>query len=177
MASISRYPVEELQQFSNTRIPGESCLYSSQTAARPLLTTTLLPLYSHGHPAPPTVTSIRLLIPLSCCDDAAPILIASLGGEEKAKEIAGGTRWWQVRGLAGVDANWVANKKDWNRADRMRRNSEASRSRASSFASNGSTPSTAASDSDRSTAVGGDSDTYTADLDPMRCMLYFHGGK
>lgn len=137
--------------------------------------------------APPTVTSIRLLIPLSCCDAAAPILINALGGEEKAKEIAGGTRWWQVRGLAGVDANWVANKKEWNRADRMRKKRDANKSRASSSglaSNNGSGVSSGSgSGSDLPTAATGNdggngaNDTYTPDLDPMRCMLYFHGGK
>ncbi|KAF8317651.1 alpha/beta-hydrolase [Clavulina sp. PMI_390] len=102
---------------------------------------------------PPTVTSIRLLVPISCCDAAAPILIAALGGEERAKEITGGTRWWQVRGIAGVDANWVANKKEWNKAERERRSSQSTK------------------------PTKEDNTTYTPDLDPMRCMLYFHGGE
>jgi len=42
----------------------------------------------------------RLVIPQGCCDATAPIRIATFGGEQKTKEIAGGTRSWQVRGVA-----------------------------------------------------------------------------
>ena len=102
---------------------------------------------------------------MSCCDEAAQILIAALGGEEMTKKIAGGTRWWQVRGIAGVEANWVANKKEWNKAERQH---PASDTRSRSPPSN---PSIDGHDG------GADkNDRYTPELDPMRCMLYFHGG-
>ena len=126
--------------------------------------------------APPTVTSIRLLIPPSCCDDAAAILIRALGGEEKAKEVAGGTRWWQVRGIAGVDANWVANKKEWNRAKRNRDKSEASaRNRASSNPVGSGSDAGAGADP-KAYVESEENGEYTPDMDLTRCMLYFHGG-
>ncbi|KAG9074806.1 hypothetical protein FS749_013604 [Ceratobasidium sp. UAMH 11750] len=59
----SKHTVEELQQFSNTRIP-----------------------------APPWVHNVRVLIPLSCCDEAAPLLLQALGGPEAV----GGSKWWQA---------------------------------------------------------------------------------
>lgn len=33
-------------------------------------------------------------------------------GPEELKRIVGGDRWWQVRGLDGVDAEWVAEEED-----------------------------------------------------------------
>lgn len=38
---------------------------------------------------------------MSCCDEAARYLIKALGGEEVAKQVVGGTKWWQVRGVPG----------------------------------------------------------------------------
>jgi len=102
---------------------------------------------------------------MSCCHEAAQILIAVLGGEEMTKKVAGGTRWWQVRGIAGVEANWVANKKEWNKAARQRSASDTpNRSQPSNPPVNG------------HDNGANESDTYTPELDPMRCMLYFHGG-
>ena len=70
-----RHTVEELQQFSNTRTP-----------------------------SPPWTHVVRLLVPMSCCDDAATYLIKALGGEEVTKRVVGGTKWWQVRGVRGCVA-------------------------------------------------------------------------
>lgn len=64
----SRHTVEELQEFSNIRVP-----------------------------SPITACNPRVLIPISCCDEAANHLISVLGGEERAKKIVGGTKWWQAR--------------------------------------------------------------------------------
>lgn len=47
---------------------------------------------------------MRLLVPMSCCDDAATYLIKALGGEEVTKRVVGGTKWWQVRGVRGCVA-------------------------------------------------------------------------
>lgn len=38
---------------------------------------------------------------MSCCDEAAKIVIQALGGEEMTKKLVGGTKWWQVRGVKG----------------------------------------------------------------------------
>ena len=67
-----RHTVEELQAFSNTRTP-----------------------------SPPWVHVVRLLVPMSCCNEAATYLIKALGGEEVTKRVVGGTKWWQVRGVKG----------------------------------------------------------------------------
>lgn len=64
--------VEEVQEFANTKTP-----------------------------SPPWVHVVRLLVPMSSCDDAAKILITALGGEEEARRITGGLKWWQVRGVQG----------------------------------------------------------------------------
>lgn len=53
-------------------------------------------------------------IPLPCCNKAADILIDWFGPEQ-LKEVVGGEKWWQVRGLEGVQAEWIAMKRDWER--------------------------------------------------------------
>lgn len=49
-------------------------------------------------PSPPWVHVVRLTVPMTCCDDAATYLIEALGGEDVAKRVVGGVKWWQVRG-------------------------------------------------------------------------------
>ena len=61
---------------------------------------------SHMHtPIPPSAHVTRLSVPLSCCEDAARVLIELFGGEREATRILGGVRWWQVR--AGADQGCV----------------------------------------------------------------------
>ncbi|EKM59247.1 uncharacterized protein PHACADRAFT_87660 [Phanerochaete carnosa HHB-10118-sp] len=50
-----------------------------------------------------------VLIPLSCCNRAADLLIDWFGPED-LKHVVGGSKWWQVRGLDGLDAEWVTEK-------------------------------------------------------------------
>lgn len=76
--------VESLQQFTNTHII-----------------------------SPPWASVSPVIIPLSSCNDAADLLINWFSPDE-LKKIVGGERWWQVRGLDGVDAEWVADKKMLN---------------------------------------------------------------
>ncbi|KAF8756499.1 Alpha beta-hydrolase [Rhizoctonia solani] len=83
MEESTKHTVEELQQFSNARIP-----------------------------SPPWVHCVRVLIPLECCDAAAPLLLQALGGPEAV----GGSR-----GVRGVDAQWVAVKRDWRDAEKRRK--------------------------------------------------------
>ena len=52
-------------------------------------------------PSSPYIHLIRVLIPLCICDEAAKVLVQVLGGEGKAREIVGGVKWWQVRGIEG----------------------------------------------------------------------------
>ena len=105
--------------------------------------------------------SIRLLIPLESCNIAATYLIQALGGEEHAAKIAGGTRWWQVRGLKGIDANWIAVKKDWEEAKKERRRRKTQSTDEADDKANGEAEET----------------QYSPEMDPMRCMLYIHGGE
>ncbi|KXN87458.1 AB hydrolase superfamily protein C4A8.06c [Leucoagaricus sp. SymC.cos] len=131
------HTVEELQGFSNTQTPSSP--------------------YTH---------LVRVLIPLSCCDDAAKILVNVLGGEHKAREIVGGVKWWQVRGIEGVDAQWITAKKDWREAKRRRKMCEAQSSH-NATASPGLEPQSEPSNDDG---------TYEKHMDEMRCILYLHGG-
>ena len=78
--------VESLQAFTNTRIP-----------------------------APPRTSVVSDLIPLSSCDRAAKAIIDYFGPED-LKNVVGGEKWWQVRGLNGVEAEWVAMTSDWKKA-------------------------------------------------------------
>jgi hypothetical protein len=53
-------------------------------------------------PSPPWVHVVRTMVPLSSCDEAAPYLIKALGGEDVARQVVGGVKWWQVRGVDGL---------------------------------------------------------------------------
>lgn len=125
-----RSQVEELQQFSNARIP-----------------------------VPPWIHAPRVLVPMSFCDAAAKHIIDVLGGPELCKRLVGGTKWWQVRGVQGVNCQWIAARKDWQEAKRKRKEYEAT---------NKSPP---PADMDPSIVH-----EYTPDMDQMRCLLYAHGG-
>ncbi|KAL1941449.1 hypothetical protein VTO73DRAFT_7266 [Trametes versicolor] len=133
MEAATKHTVEELQAFSNTRTP-----------------------------SPPWVHAVRLLVPMSCCDEAAKYLIKALGGEECTKRVVGGTKWWQVRGVKGVDGEWIVAKKDWQEAKRRQKARESS--------SDGG-PSLDAGQSSQETPA-----TYEPEMDEMRCILYAHGG-
>jgi hypothetical protein len=62
-------------------------------------------------PAPHWTAVSHVKIPLSTCNDAADALIEWFGPEE-LKHVVGGERWWQVRSLSGVDAEWIAEQAD-----------------------------------------------------------------
>ncbi|KDN37665.1 alpha/beta-hydrolase [Tilletiaria anomala UBC 951] len=64
-------------------------------------------------PSPPSATVIGVLIPLSSCDNAARILIEYFGPDD-LQNVVGGEKWWQVRSLAGIEAEWIAQTSDWN---------------------------------------------------------------
>ncbi|KAF9519527.1 hypothetical protein BS47DRAFT_1358130 [Hydnum rufescens UP504] len=104
------------------------------------------------------VRSVRVMVPLSSCRLAAEHLINALGGEEQASRVTGGTRWWQVRGLNGVDASWIVMKKDLESAkkERLRRESVVSAD-----------PKPPGNDK------GGE---FFSDLDSMRCLYHIHAG-
>ncbi|KAF9464372.1 hypothetical protein BDZ94DRAFT_1256294 [Collybia nuda] len=69
-----------------------------------------LQAFTNTHvPAPYWAVVSPVLIPLSSCNHAADVLIDWFGPEE-LKRVVGGERWWQVRGLDGVDGEWITEK-------------------------------------------------------------------
>ncbi|KIP11336.1 hypothetical protein PHLGIDRAFT_21763 [Phlebiopsis gigantea 11061_1 CR5-6] len=144
LEASTKHTVEELQKFSNTRTP-----------------------------APPWVHVVKLLVPMSCCDEAATIVIQALGGEEMTKHIVGGTKWWQVRGVKGVNAEWIATKKDWQEAKRRFKQRGAGRASNDDHARRSTSGST---DSGHEGVPQDAPPDYHPDMDEMRCILYTHGG-
>ncbi|KAG6815607.1 hypothetical protein H0H87_012987 [Tephrocybe sp. NHM501043] len=133
LRTASFHTVEDVQGFANTRTP-----------------------------SPPSVHVVRLLIPMASCDEAAKILVTALGGVESAKRVVGGVKWWQVRGISGVDAQWITAKKDWENAKRRMKMQEKAKGLE--------IPPTGSDEK------AGDSDIYEKHMDAMRCILYSHGG-
>ncbi|CAL1701139.1 unnamed protein product [Somion occarium] len=76
----TRNKVESLQHFTNTHVPA--------------------PYWA-------AVPPVR--IPMSSCNKAADLIIKWFDPED-LKQIVGGERWWQIRGLDGIDAEWVTEK-------------------------------------------------------------------
>ncbi|KAF9534722.1 hypothetical protein CPB83DRAFT_211167 [Crepidotus variabilis] len=71
-----------------------------------------LQAFTNTHvPAPPWAAVSPVLIPLRSCNEAADHLIEWFGPEELRK-VVGGERWWQIRGLDGVDGEWIAEDED-----------------------------------------------------------------
>ncbi|KAF9646179.1 alpha/beta-hydrolase [Thelephora ganbajun] len=140
LSTSSRHTVEELQQFSNTRTP-----------------------------SPPWVRVLRVVVPMSCCDQAAEYLIDALGGESAVKRIVGGTKWWQIRGINGVDGEWIVARKDWQEAKKRAKSMERREKERGTSAQRSTTPDSAPMED---TSDPG----YTPDMDEQRCILYLHGG-
>lgn len=46
------------------------------------------------------------MVPLNTCNKAADILIDWFGPED-LHTVVGGERWWQVRGLDGIEGEWI----------------------------------------------------------------------
>ncbi|KAH8984792.1 alpha beta-hydrolase [Lactarius hatsudake] len=113
-AQLSRdgsHTVEELQQFTNLHAP-----------------------------VGPSSQVVRVAVPQTCCAEAARVLVRAFGGEDEARRVVGGVRWWQVRpGDRGcvacmfpsvavliwvrarrcrIDAEWIMDKRDWKEATR-----------------------------------------------------------
>ena len=134
-------------------------------------------------PSTPWTHVVRTLVPLSKCEEAASYLIKALGGEDVAKRIIGGVKWWQVRGVNGsafvikyvilskfsnifysVDAQWITAKKDWKES---KRRDKLQRSKGFTDFSSSAGPEAGQAKNDA---------TYDKDMDATRCILYFHGG-
>lgn len=90
-----RYPVSSLQKFGQVRTP-----------------------------APPAVAIHHVSIPQRSLALAAEYLVKAFGGEEMAYKIAGGSKWWQVRAGAGLEAEWIAmkrEKREWEKGEKRGR--------------------------------------------------------
>ncbi|KAG1783122.1 alpha beta-hydrolase [Suillus placidus] len=69
-----------------------------------------LQAFTNTHvPAPPWTAVTPVRVPLHSCNQAADLLTQWFGPED-LKRVVGGERWWQVRGLDGIDAEWIAEK-------------------------------------------------------------------
>lgn len=69
-----------------------------------------LQAFANTHiPSPWWASTAPVSIPLSCANDAADTIIKWFGPEE-LKVVVGGERWWQVRGLDGIDAEWITER-------------------------------------------------------------------
>ncbi|KIK43360.1 hypothetical protein CY34DRAFT_11753 [Suillus luteus UH-Slu-Lm8-n1] len=69
-----------------------------------------LQAFTNTHlPAPPWTAVAPVRVPLQSCNQAADLLIQWFGPED-LKRVVGGEKWWQVRGLDGIDAEWIAEK-------------------------------------------------------------------
>ncbi|KAF9031230.1 alpha/beta-hydrolase [Hymenopellis radicata] len=106
-------------------------------------------------PSPPWVHVVKVVVPMSCCDDAAKYLTQVLGGEETARRLVGGVKWWQVRGIDGVKGEWITARKDWQEAKRRYK-----------MQKQGDSPAPKVTEPAH----------YEEDMDDMRCILYLHGG-
>ncbi|PCH41474.1 alpha/beta-hydrolase [Wolfiporia cocos MD-104 SS10] len=70
-----------------------------------------LQAFTNTHvPAPPWAAVSPVQIPLTSCNKAADVLIDWFGPDD-LKCVVGGERWWQIRGLDGVDSEWITEKK------------------------------------------------------------------
>ncbi|KAG1760103.1 hypothetical protein EDD22DRAFT_902993 [Suillus occidentalis] len=123
-------------------------------------------------PSLPSSHVVRLLVPLSCCDEAASYVIQALGGEELAKRLVGGTKWWQVRGVKGIDAEWITARKDYQEAKKRSKAKHKENSNTEIPTSESDTPTPSGLPASNSN----ESNIYKEEMDEMRCILYAHGG-
>lgn len=76
-----------------------------------------LQAFTNTHvPAPYWATVVPVIIPLSVCNQSADILI-NWFGQQELTQVVGGERWWQVRGMDGLDAEWITEKEYLDKDD------------------------------------------------------------
>ncbi|EIN10888.1 alpha/beta-hydrolase [Punctularia strigosozonata HHB-11173 SS5] len=69
-----------------------------------------LQAFTNTHvPAPYWAAVAPVRIPLASCNQAADILVDWFGPSE-LRSVVGGERWWQVRGLDGIEGEWITQK-------------------------------------------------------------------
>ena len=92
-----------------------------------------------------------------------------LGGEDMAKKIVGGTRWWQVRGLEGIPVEWIAVRKDIEAQKRRRKAGAPPLSRSATQRNVSEAP-------EPSTVEGQPPEPheYSKDMEGTPCLLYVH---
>ena len=50
------------------------------------------------------------MIPFNTCNKAADLLTEWFSDPNELSKVVGGGKWWQVRGLDGVEGEWVTEK-------------------------------------------------------------------
>ncbi|KAI9452278.1 Alpha/Beta hydrolase protein [Lactarius psammicola] len=147
-------------------------------------------------PVGPSSHAVHVAVPQTCCAEAARVLIRALGGENEARRVVGGVRWWQVRpGDRGIDAEWIMDKRDWKEAKRREKAAAAAektqtQTRTGGVGESGSgSPGAGASTSPPlspsssssgahvpASADDAEASAYRPEMDEMRCLLWAHGG-
>jgi hypothetical protein len=161
-----RHTIEELQQTSKTKLPPS-----------------------------PSVKVLNVIVPMSCCDQAAEYLIDALGGEAATREIVGGTTWWQGRMINGwgfifspltgeinskissVDGEWMVSKKDLKPAKERTKSFENGEQGKEGGKRERERSAQESDTSDSSSAEDTSGSRYPSDMDGLKCILFFHGGK
>ncbi|WFC96443.1 hypothetical protein MBRA1_003100 [Malassezia brasiliensis] len=64
-------------------------------------------------PMPPWGFSEKVMIPMTFCDASARHIQEYFGPEE-LDSVVGGARWWQMRTLSGVPAEWISQYSDYH---------------------------------------------------------------
>ena len=66
-----------------------------------------------------------MVIPLQSCNRAADLLIEWFGPED-LRTVVGGEKWWQVRGMDGIDAEWITEKRYLSDSTKLPKNKKLS---------------------------------------------------
>ncbi|KAL5508275.1 hypothetical protein ACEPAH_5894 [Sanghuangporus vaninii] len=77
--------------------------------------------------SPPWAAVSPVLIPFKTCNKAADLLVDWFSDPDELERVVGGQKWWQVRGLDGVEGEWVTERnllKEVGSAERIRRREE-----------------------------------------------------
>jgi len=93
------------------------CVNRARTQTHPHSRCSFHPSTNTHVPAPPWAAVATITIPIPTCNTAADILIDWFGPED-LKYVVGGHKWWQVRGLDGIDAEWITEREFLEELDR-----------------------------------------------------------
>lgn len=89
-------------------------------------------------------------------------MVEAFGGVEEARRQVGGSEWWQVRGLKGVEAEWIVVKRDWAEREKEEKKRERERK---------------GKEKEKETVEEENPEEQMEGegMDEMKCMLYIHG--